>query len=673
MKSPVFLLLTGLVFAVGFVNSQRLPAQESDDAQAVVRTQSQAILTQLRQDDIEPALDAFGELVDSSDVATLDGVSVLPAVLGGLARELAQLDEQERYDVLLKWTLPTESRNSVRLVTLTVPQSAPPKDFAREIGERARDETFAVPQMNGLPGLFCTGWMLARTADELGQLSRLQLTLDELADENIPGAKPMALLAKLADNRVNAEPLKTQWEQLLQSETVSTQVAIALAALQHDELHEFAERSLKPLAFSPNATDSRPFHRLAHAVAVQHHRGVSEPEVLFQNRLKYWVPVSGATAVTNAFGGAPSVWLTHEEHIMHLAGTGSDVLFFKYPLTGRFEFTCETQEGGDIGTDGGLVYGGLQFEAIGRENILNVWNADQWQLTRQPNHFTRHESTPTFNRVTIRRSQSGPQFLANLHPVWTDSVATEASPWLGLRSFANKRPVFRNFRFRGKPEIPRQVEMLQGDTLRGWQTSFYEESQPHFAPSEDVEEPPADWRMTGGVLEATQTEDAGSLGSQSVIRYHRPLLDGESVTYEFFYQADQFEAHPVLGRMAFLLEPRGVRVHWLTAGPYEWTGLAEDNALLEPFNRRGPRPLPLKEDDWNTVRLERKNDRITLSLNNETIYQRGLDFTGDLQFGIYRNRTKSSVRMRNAILQGDWPEEFPQELLDNPEQITATE
>ena len=41
------------------------------------------------------------------------------------------------------------------------------------------------------------------------------------------------------------------------------------------------------------------------------------------------------------------------------------MLFFRYPLTGEFEFSCETQDGGQRGTEGGVEYGGLGFEAWG--------------------------------------------------------------------------------------------------------------------------------------------------------------------------------------------------------------------------------------------------------------------------------------------------------------------
>ena len=34
----------------------------------------------------------------------------------------------------------------------------------------------------------------------------------------------------------------------------------------------------------------------------------------------------------------------------------------------------------------------------------------------------------------------------------------------------------------------------------------------------------------------------------------------------------------------------GARLHWMTTGDLEWTGLPDDNAVIEPLNRRGPKP-----------------------------------------------------------------------------------
>ena len=91
-----------------------------------------------------------------------------------------------------------------------------------------------------------------------------------------------------------------------------------------------------------------------------------------------------------------------------------------------------------------------------------------------------------------------------------------------------------------------------------------------------------------------------------------------------------------------------------------------DNALLEPLSRRGPRPLPLKEGDWNAVTLSRADGKVTLTLNDEVIYQRAVDFGGDHSFGFYRDRTKTSVKIRNVVMTGDWPETLPDDVLENP-------
>jgi hypothetical protein len=35
------------------------------------------------------------------------------------------------------------------------------------------------------------------------------------------------------------------------------------------------------------------------------------------------------------------------------------------------------------------------------------------------------------------------------------------------------------------------------------------------------------------------------------------------------------------------------------------------------------------------------------------------------KFGLYRDRARG-VQVRNAVMTGDWPEEVPEEFLDNP-------
>jgi hypothetical protein len=143
----------------------------------------------------------------------------------------------------------------------------------------------------------------------------------------------------------------------------------------------------------------------------------------------------------------------------------------------------------------------------------------------------------------------------------------------------------------------------------------------------------------------------------------RPLLDGETVSYEFFHEDGKTTVHPALGHLAFLMETAGIRMHWLTDNENEWTGLGTDNAILEPLNRRGPRSLPLRNADWNKVTLKLSAGKINLSLNGEEICERPADDISNRHIGFYHDRNTSAVQIRNVVLTGNWPEKLSAEQL----------
>jgi hypothetical protein len=170
------------------------------------------------------------------------------------------------------------------------------------------------------------------------------------------------------------------------------------------------------------------------------------------------------------------------------------------------------------------------------------------------------------------------------------------------------------------------------------------------------------WNVADGVIGSPAVEAAtAETVMQSQLTYVRPLLNGETLSYEFFYEAGKSEVHPTLGRMAFLIEPGGVRMHWLTDVGNEWTGLAADNAIIEPLNRRGPRTLPLKDGDWNRLTLKMNEDKASLDLNGEQIYERTAGDFSNHHFGLYHDRANSSVQVRNVLLSGEWPEKLTPE------------
>src|SRR5262249_23915514 len=171
---------------------------------------------------------------------------------------------------------------------------------------------------------------------------------------------------------------------------------------------------------------------------------------------------------------------------------------------------------------------------------------------------------------------------------------------------------------------------------------------PHYATVVDYYEPDT----VGTVTEA----------DQSRLYYHRPLGDGDVVTYEFLYEPGQVMVHPALDRVAFLLEPDGVRVHWRTTGGTDTSGWPADNAIDEPTNRRGPRPLPLKPGQWNAVKLSLSGDRVAIELNGQPVYERPMEPALGRQFGLFHYKDQTSAQVRNIILTGRWPDAVPDRL-----------
>jgi hypothetical protein len=149
------------------------------------------------------------------------------------------------------------------------------------------------------------------------------------------------------------------------------------------------------------------------------------------------------------------------------------------------------------------------------------------------------------------------------------------------------------------------------------------------------------------------------------------MLEDGAIEYEFYYRPGESHCHPALDRLAFLLEPAGVRMHWITDDRYDRTGLSADNAFDEPQYRRGGPMLPLKANAWNRVALNLQGDVVRLSLNGQLVYQRPLEPTNQRTFCVFHYADQTEARVRHIAWRGEWPRELPllaqQELVgDNP-------
>ena len=639
---------------------------------------NKAILNALREDDLSKAFKAM-EAFDPQTVITEDPfLAQLSAASGGMHRALTQLGSDEQYDLLRKWSIPKDTTKLVRVVTSLVPEIAPPMEFARALGQRPKKESFAIATVGEIPGLFCSAWTMAVAADDAGSLRQLITELEALAAKKTVHADFVLTLAKIRDTRTTDAELIAKLTTRVAPEgdngelTALHDAVLVSAAMTRVGLRPVCEQITERLnqfdftkATSPHVSFLR---RLRATVILKNRSPEINPATVFYETPELWVAADDQKHDGSSTGSDRAIWLTHEEHIQRLSGPGDDLLLFKYPLTGSFEFKGEVTAMDHGGA--GMTYGGLSFDAD--PTLFTVRDVQRGYFESRQWPFVAPKELRTFNRVNIRGTPEKIIFLSNLHPGWNGTTATcSGSPWLGLHGVGDGRVYFRNLEIVGKPVIPREVRIAESSDLRGW-TAAYGETVPKavqpFLPGPAVNGPVApdatDWSVVDGILYGRMAAaPKAAMVAQSHLTYMRPLLEGESVSYEFFHEDGKATVHPTLGRLTFLIEAGGVRMHWLTDNDNEWTGLAADNAIIEPLNRRGPRSLPITKADWNKVTMKLTEGKISLSFNGEEICQRSVEDISNRHIGFYHDRNTSAVQIRNVVLTGNWPEQISVEQL----------
>ncbi len=147
-----------------------------------------------------------------------------------------------------------------------------------------------------------------------------------------------------------------------------------------------------------------------------------------------------------------------------------------------------------------------------------------------------------------------------------------------------------------------------------------------------------------------------------MIRYERPLGDGETLSYEFYYAAGKTEVHPAIGRTAYLLHPQGVHRHWMTQPRGPWKLPKDYEAPIHPEN---PLELPLREAAWNRASLHLEKNRLQIRVNDALVLDEEIAVLpqGTI-FGLFHYADKTEARLRNIKLTGPWPETLPKNLFE---------
>jgi hypothetical protein len=390
-------------------------------------------------------------------------------------------------------------------------------------------------------------------------------------------------------------------------------------------------------------------------------------------QLAFWAPVALSTAASRALGAGVPTWFVRDGIVRHVPGHDQDFLYLRMPLAGNFEVTGEISGFGLQQVH--VLYGGVM--------VAVALDGKTIEVSQTGRHVRKIEVDPPLGepkawqgfRLAVKDSVYA--FAVGGRTLPEERLPEAPDPWLALHQEAAGNGAIRNLSITGKPTIPERIDLTRGADLEGWHADYYDEplSGPLVNWSRRGEEivgrgyaaalqTSANWQRPGSfnAANAALAYAIGIPGSdhESLLQYQRPLLEDGAIHYEFYYVPGKTMVHPALDRLVLLLEPDGVKVHWLTNTPHERTGLSPGNAKSEPSHRVGPERLPLNANDWNRITMRLDGDTLTLSLNDIPVFKRPLEPTNQRTFGLFHYADQTEARARQVIYEGKWPRSLPE-------------
>lgn len=562
---------------------------------------------------------------------------------------------EQQFEFLRRWVLPNEDHSEFRLqagFTPTHPApiliNAPPEDG------------FRVPAGGKIvaPALD-----LIDAALSLKQLAELRQQIDDMpiaSAENQVGR--LALLALIDMRRQEFDSAGSLLEVVFSTALADADLLDRLrdplllcvhVAARSPEASKFVLDPAYRITLSyRSVSDRSAWHRHFSGAYARVKRtateGAAQPAIDATARGRQWSSVIRPNAQYRGAGCPVPVWTVENGQADSLVSHDTDFLYFFAPLRGNFEIE------GDLA---GFGWRETQLLIAGRW-VGPVYDHKSYDLGAIHGYIGRRRVSPPLTEAqdfihyrTVVRDQVATTWF-NGRKIHEEPLPPEHDPWLAVRSTERHDGGVRNLRITGQPTIPDVLRLSDPLALTGW--------LPYFADSLG-----ADWYYqirpsgVGEFVGRRRQELPTGCHCESLLVYHRPMLEDGSIEYEFWYEPGQVEVHPALDRLCFLLHPDGVKIHWLTDGRFDRTGLAPDNVLTEPDNRRGPQPLPLHEGQWNRLRLTLVGDRVDLVLNGQLVYQRPVEPGNQRFFGLFHYADRTEMRVRKIIWKGDWPRELP--------------
>lgn len=589
-----------------------------------------------RTPDVSPALRRARHAVIGEAVLSGQGGVVLEAT--------RTLPPPARYEALAAWVLPGDDHPSFRLQGEFAPSNpAPPVarngrktdapslalvDAAKELGKL---DELAKRVLEAKP---------ATDLDRRGRLALLSLIQAARGDDTGASAtldEPATHLAKVSPS----EPTWSRWPELV----------AATGALERPALAKAASSILTTM------NGQLPEASASDAWAAQVRQALNPPKRVPGALSAHWTPAAVGRAAGRGMG---------------FPSDSVDAVYLNVPVRGEFEFGCELAPGAAR-----IAYGGasvsvladpkrIEFGPIGRSAI---------NTPIEPPLANLGEWVPY--RIVVKNGVISSYVGERM--IHEERLADEPDPWLAILFADGVRRGARNLTLSGKPVVPEVLNLSTSADLSGWHAAYYDEpiggdkpawekraEEIHgrsYEPASNMANSPRGGVVmpNGGGVATTTDALFGVPGSfqESVLQYHRPLFEDGAIDYQFFYDPGKTHVHPALDRLALLLEPDGVRIHWLTDAQYDRTGLDPANRAGDPVSRRGPDKLPLEKGEWNRVRVSLKDDVVTLRLNDVEVFERELEPSNNRVFGLFHFADQTDVRVRDVTYRGSWPRALP--------------
>ncbi len=616
------------------------------------------------------AVDYMGRAADQP--ANDYGRPGLMTPLAIITRHYRTLDPQNRYEAWRNWTMPAEGRQTVRVVCHWLP-SVPPAP--------GLDPSQVVQPLDG-SSILCNLTELIQSAKEANSLPDLETLAKKASEEKLPNADYLWMLLQL--EKGNEDFLKTAYPEFLKTLPERRKGTDGEPLCDFLVVHMcLRSDTLNSIALKYGFHETRKLFQDNNGSGIQSHlhRVFGERfakktgSTLFSDSPAF---VQASPHPIQSLDTAESAvqWFSDGDAIFHMGGAYQDALWLNWPVEGDFEFSVDCFENywGECDTG----YGGLFVTANGWSDtrISNFTGDDD--ISRPQ---VARRGVPSFNRVTIQSKDGVVRFLSNRNLVYEEKL-TGAAPWLALYTEGSKLAVYRNAALTGSPRIPKEVNLIAGDSLIGWTASGSGTTPKPRILSQKVTDPdsslsyyqqqarqPATWNVQNGVLESKATSLPGSNGNQTLgaLTYGRPLLEGETITWEEWIEGNQFGGSPALGELTLVMSQDGVKPVWRSSATFDSVvlGLSPRVTASETPTENGSVSsaveMPFRNADWNRISFARSNGRMNVTLNGVVVYDSEVPKLTNFHPAIC-HFADQSVRIRNMTLTGPWPAEISEEM-----------